>query len=170
MEAAGLTIRTEPYQLNVPRSQRGGEIIEPMISKQWFVNTRPMADMALAAVHSGRIAIVPDHFEKTWDNWLVNIRPWCISRQLWWGHRIPVWTCADCGHQTVATTDPTACESCGGLELTQDPDVLDTWFSSALWPFSTLGWPEATPDLARFYPVSYTHLDVYKRQFHRLSF
>ena len=153
MEAAGLTIRTEPYQLNVPRSQRGGEIIEPMISKQWFVNTRPMADMALAAVHSGRVAIVPDHFVKTWDNWLVNIRPWCISRQLWWGHRIPVWTCADCGHQTVATTDPTACESCGGLELTQDPDVLDTWFSSALWPFSTLGWPEATPDLARFYPT-----------------
>ena len=96
---------------------------------------------------------VPDHFVKTWDNWLVNIRPWCISRQLWWGHRIPVWTCADCGHQTVATTDPTACESCGGLELTQDPDVLDTWFSSALWPFSTLGWPEATPDLARFYPT-----------------
>ena len=153
MEAAGLTLKTEPYALNVPRSQRGGEIIEPMISKQWFVNTRPMADMALAAVHSGRIAIVPDHFEKTWDNWLVNIRPWCISRQLWWGHRIPVWTCADCGHQTVATTDPTACESCGGVELTQDPDVLDTWFSSALWPFSTLGWPEPTADLARFYPT-----------------
>ena len=153
MEAAGLTLRSEPYTLNVPRSQRGGEIIEPMISKQWFVNTRPMADMALAAVHSGRIAIVPDHFEKTWDNWLVNIRPWCISRQLWWGHRIPVWTCADCGHQTVATTDPTVCESCGGVELTQDPDVLDTWFSSALWPFSTLGWPQPTADLARFYPT-----------------
>jgi len=153
MEAAGLTLKAEPYTLNVPRSQRGGEIIEPMISKQWFVNTRPMADMALAAVHSGRIAIVPDHFVKTWDNWLVNIRPWCISRQLWWGHRIPVWTCADCSHQTVATTDPTACESCGGGELTQDPDVLDTWFSSALWPFSTLGWPQPTADLARFYPT-----------------
>jgi valyl-tRNA synthetase len=153
MEAAGLTLKTEPYTLNVPRSQRGGEIIEPMISKQWFVNTRPMADMALAAVHSGRIAIVPDHFVKTWDNWLVNIRPWCISRQLWWGHRIPVWTCADCGHHTVATTDPTACESCGGVELRQDPDVLDTWFSSALWPFSTLGWPQPTADLARFYPT-----------------
>jgi valyl-tRNA synthetase len=153
MEAAGLTLKSEPYTLNVPRSQRGGEIIEPMISKQWFVNTRPMADMALAAVHSGRVAIVPDHFEKTWDNWLINIRPWCISRQLWWGHRIPVWTCANCGHQTVATTDPTACASCGGVELTQDPDVLDTWFSSALWPFSTLGWPEATADLARFYPT-----------------
>ena len=153
MEAAGLTIKTEPYTLNVPRSQRGGEIIEPMISKQWFVNTRPMADMALAAVHSGRIAIVPDHFVKTWDNWLVNIRPWCISRQLWWGHRIPVWTCDACGQQTVTTTDPTACAHCGSATITQDPDVLDTWFSSALWPFSTLGWPEATPDLARFYPT-----------------
>ncbi len=153
MEAAGLTIKTEPYTLNVPRSQRGGEIIEPMISKQWFVNTRPMADMALAAVHNGRITIVPDHFVKTWDNWLVNIRPWCISRQLWWGHRIPVWTCETCDHQTVTTTDPTACERCGGATLSQDPDVLDTWFSSALWPFSTLGWPEATADLARFYPT-----------------
>lgn len=153
MEAAGLAMKTEPYRLNVPRSQRGGEIIEPMISKQWFVNTRPMADMALAAVHSGRIQIVPDHFVKTWDNWLDNIRPWCISRQLWWGHRIPVWTCADCGHQTVATIDPTTCERCGRAALTQDPDVLDTWFSSALWPFSTLGWPEETADLARFYPT-----------------
>jgi valyl-tRNA synthetase len=153
MEAAGLTIMTETYTLNVPRSQRGGEIIEPLISKQWFVNTKPMADMALAAVHSGRIAIVPDHFTKTWDNWLTNIRPWCISRQLWWGHRIPVWTCVACGHQNVTTTDPTACERCGGGELIQDPDVLDTWFSSGLWPFSTLGWPEQTADLARFYPT-----------------
>jgi valyl-tRNA synthetase len=153
MEAAGLTIKTEPYTLNVPRSQRGGEIIEPMISRQWFVNTKPMAEMALAAVHSGRITIVPDHFVKTWDNWLTNIRPWCISRQLWWGHRIPVWTCANCGHRTVTTTDPTACERCGQAEIEQDPDVLDTWFSSALWPFSTLGWPQQTPDLARFYPT-----------------
>jgi len=153
METAGLTIRVEPYTLNVPRSQRGGEIIEPMVSRQWFVNAKPMADMALAAVHSGRITIVPDHFGRTWDNWLVNIRPWCISRQLWWGHRIPVWTCDACGHQIVATTDPTACERCGGATLTQDPDVLDTWFSSALWPFSTLGWPESTADLARFYPT-----------------
>ncbi len=153
MTAADLIIKTEPYTLNVPRSQRGGEIIEPMVSKQWFVEMRPMADMALAAVHSGRIAIVPDHFVKTWDNWLVNIRPWCISRQLWWGHRIPVWTCAACGHQTVATTDPTACERCGSAAISQDPDVLDTWFSSALWPFSTLGWPQPTADLARFYPT-----------------
>ncbi len=153
MESAGLTIRTEPYTLNVPRSQRGGEIVEPMISKQWFVNTKPQAELALAAVHSGRITIVPDHFLKTWDNWLNNIRPWCISRQLWWGHRIPVWTCDDCGRETVTTTDPTACAHCGSAALTQDPDVLDTWFSSALWPFSTLGWPEKTADLARFYPT-----------------
>ncbi|MCA9865174.1 MAG: valine--tRNA ligase [Anaerolineales bacterium] len=153
MEAAGLTIKTEPYTLNVPRSQRGGEIIEPLISKQWFVNTQPQAEMAMAAVHSGRITIIPDHFIKTWDNWLTNIRPWCISRQLWWGHRIPVWTCDACGHQTVATTDPTACERCASADIIQDPDVLDTWFSSALWPFSTLGWPEQTADLARFYPT-----------------
>ena len=153
MEAAGLTIKTDPYTLNVPRSQRGGEIIEPMISKQWFVNTKPMADMALAAVHSGRITIVPDHFGKIWDNWLTNIRPWCISRQLWWGHRIPVWTCSACGHQTITTTDPIACQRCGHADITQDPDVLDTWFSSGLWPFSTLGWPEQTADLARFYPT-----------------
>ena len=153
MEAAGLAIKTEPYTLNVPRSQRGGEIIEPMISKQWFVNTKPMADMALSAVHSGRITIVPDHFIKTWDNWLTNIRPWCISRQLWWGHRIPVWTCEACSHQIVTTTDPVGCERCGSTIITQDPDVLDTWFSSGLWPFSTLGWPEQTPDLARFYPT-----------------
>jgi len=153
MEAAGLTIKTEPYTLNVPRSQRGGEIVEPMISKQWFVNTKPMAEMALAAVHSGRITIVPDHFTKTWDNWLKNIRPWCISRQLWWGHRIPVWTCETCGRRTVTTTDPTACAHCGSAAIVQDPDVLDTWFSSGLWPFSTLGWPKQTADLARFYPT-----------------
>ena len=153
MEAAGLTIKTEPHTLNIPRSQRGGEIVEPMVSKQWFVNTQPMAQMALEAVHSGRITIVPDHFVKTWDNWLNNIRPWCISRQLWWGHRIPVWHCADCGRQTVATTDPTACGHCGSAAIIQDPDVLDTWFSSGLWPFSTLGWPEQTADLARYYPT-----------------
>jgi valyl-tRNA synthetase len=153
MEAAGLTIKTEPYTLNIPRSQRGGEIVEPMISTQWFVNTKPLAEMALAAVHSGRISIVPDHFIKTWDNWLLNIRPWCISRQLWWGHRIPVWHCENCGHHTVALIDQVACERCGSHAIEQDPDVLDTWFSSALWPFSTLGWPEQTADLARFYPT-----------------
>ena len=153
MEAAGLTIKKQPYTINVPRSQRGGEIIEPLVSKQWYVDAEPMAKMGLDAVHSGRIKIIPERFVKVWDNWLENIRPWCISRQLWWGHRIPVWYCADCDHITVAREDPTACEACGSAHIQQDPDVLDTWFSSGLWPFSTLGWPEQTPDLARFYPT-----------------
>jgi valyl-tRNA synthetase len=153
MEAASLTIRTEAHTLSVPRSQRGGEIIEPLVSKQWFVNAEPMAKMALQAVHSGRIRIVPERFVKVWDNWLENIRPWCISRQLWWGHRIPVWTCAECGYQTVSTIDPSDCMACGSSLIEQDPDVLDTWFSSGLWPFSTLGWPNQTADLERFYPT-----------------
>jgi valyl-tRNA synthetase len=136
MEAAGLTIKKESYTTNIPRSQRGGEIVEPLVSKQWFVDVEPMAKMALQAVHSGRIRIIPDHFIKIWDNWLTNIRPWCISRQLWWGHRIPVWTCGDCGLQMAMTVDPLACQRCGGERLEQDPDVLDTWFSSGLWPFS----------------------------------
>lgn len=153
MEAAGLTLKTEPHTLNVPRTQRGGEVVEPLVSRQWFVNVKPAADMGLDAVHRGRIKIIPDRFVKVWDNWLENIRPWCISRQLWWGHRIPVWDCANCGHQTVSTSDPTACEKCGSPNIAQDPDVLDTWFSSGLWPFSTLGWPNDTADLRRFYPT-----------------
>ncbi len=153
MEEAGLTIKTEAHTLSVPRSQRGGEIIEPLVSKQWFVDAEPMAKLALQAVHSGKIKIVPDRFVKVWDNWLENIRPWCISRQLWWGHRIPVWTCTECDHQIVETIIPTQCTECGSAALEQDPDVLDTWFSSGLWPFSTLGWPEQTPDLERFYPT-----------------
>jgi valyl-tRNA synthetase len=153
MEAADLTLKKEDHTLSVPRSQRGGEIVEPMVSRQWFVNARPLADLALAAVHSGRIRIVPERFVKIWDNWLENIKPWCISRQLWWGHRIPVWTCADCAYQTVAMEDPDACANCDSARIEQDPDVLDTWFSSALWPFSTLGWPEETADLKRFYPT-----------------
>jgi valyl-tRNA synthetase len=154
MEVAGLTIRKEAYTISVPRSQRGGEIIEPMVSKQWFVNAKPQADMALDAVRRGRIKIVPERFVKVWENWLENIQPWCVSRQLWWGHRIPVWYCDQCGHQTVARIDPDRCEKCGSEQIEQDPDVLDTWFSSALWPFSTLGWPEMTPDLERFYPTT----------------
>ncbi len=154
MEAQGLTIKTEPYMHMVPVAQRGGELIEPMISTQWFADVRGPAQMALDAVHDGRIRIVPERFVKVWDHWLENIQPWCISRQLWWGHRIPAWHCADCGHITVAREDPTACEQCGSARIEQDPDVLDTWFSSGLWPFSTLGWPEETPDLQRFYPTT----------------
>ena len=153
MEAADMIIKKQDHTLNVPRSQRGGEIVEPLVSRQWFVDAEPMAKMGLTAVHSGRIKIVPERFVKIWDNWLENIRPWCISRQLWWGHRIPVWACADCGGDTVTIADPTHCSHCGSANIEQDPDVLDTWFSSALWPFSTLGWPEQTPDLQRFYPT-----------------
>ena len=154
MEAAGLTIKTEPYMMSVPRSQRGGELVEPMISTQWFVDIKPMADAALEAVRDGRIKIVPERFTKVYYNWLENIQDWCISRQLWWGHRIPVWYCADCGKMTVTREDPLQCAHCGSQRIEHDPDVLDTWFSSALWPFSTLGWPEQTPDLEYFYPTS----------------
>ena len=154
MEAAGLTLKTEPYRTTLPRSQRGGEIIEPMVSEQWFVKIQPLAEAGLAAVRDGRIRIVPERFEKVYYNWLENIQDWCISRQLWWGHRIPVWYCADCKQMTVTRQDPTHCAHCGSANLAQDPDVLDTWFSSGLWPFSTLGWPEQTPDLQYFYPTS----------------
>jgi valyl-tRNA synthetase len=154
MHAAGLVIKEEPYLLNVPRSQRGGEIVEPMISTQWFVRIQPLAQAALEAVRDGQIKIVPERFTKVYYNWLENIEDWCISRQLWWGHRIPVWYCAECGQMTVTREDPMTCAHCGSGNITQDPDVLDTWFSSALWPFSTLGWPEDTPDLNYFYPTS----------------
>ncbi|HEY5729435.1 MAG TPA: valine--tRNA ligase [Anaerolineales bacterium] len=154
MKEAGLVIKTEPYRTTIPRSQRGGEIVEPMISEQWFVTIEPLAKQALEAVKDGRIKIVPERFEKTYYNWMENIKDWCISRQLWWGHRIPVWYCPD-GHMTVTREDPSECAHCGSIELIQDEDVLDTWFSSGLWPFSTLGWPEETPDLKYFYPTSY---------------
>ena len=154
MQREGLVIKEDPYTLNVPRSQRGGEIIEPMVSTQWFVRIQPLAQAALEAVQDGRIKIVPEHFTKVYFNWLDNIQDWCISRQLWWGHRIPVWYCSDCREKTVAREDPDSCEHCGGKNITQDPDVLDTWFSSGLWPFSTLGWPEETPDFKYFYPTS----------------
>ena len=154
MRQAGLVIKEEPYTLKVPRSQRGGEIIEPMISTQWFVKIKPLADAALEAVKDGRIRIIPDYFTKVYYNWMENIEDWCISRQLWWGHRIPVWYCLDCGKITVVREDPQQCAHCGSSNIEQDPDVLDTWFSSGLWPFSTLGWPDKTPDLAYFYPTS----------------
>jgi valyl-tRNA synthetase len=154
MRAAGLVLKEEAYTLNVPHSQRGGEIIEPMISTQWFVSIEPLAQAALQAVRDGRIRIVPERFTKVYYNWLDNIEDWCISRQLWWGHRIPVWYCQDCGEMFADREDPDRCPKCGSTTLEQDPDVLDTWFSSGLWPFSTLGWPDVTPDLEYFYPTS----------------
>ncbi len=150
MRAAGLVIKEDPYMLNIPRSQRGGEIVEPMVSTQWFVRIQPLADAALEAVRDGRIQIIPERFTKVYYNWLENIEDWCISRQLWWGHRIPVWYCDDCGAMTVARQDPTQCSKCHSRKIRQDADVLDTWFSSALWPFSTLGWPNHTPDFQLF--------------------
>ena len=153
MRKAGLVIKTEPYRTTIPRSQRGGEIVEPMISTQWFVKIEPLARAALEAVKDGRIRIVPERFEKIYYNWMENIRDWCISRQLWWGHRIPVWYCSN-GHMTTGREDPTECGTCHSKDIHQDEDVLDTWFSSALWPFSTLGWPEETPDYNYFYPTS----------------
>ena len=154
MRSAGLVIKEEPYMLNVPRSQRGGEIIEPRISTQWFVRIQPLADAGLKAVREGRTRIVPERFTKVYYNWLENIEDWCISRQLWWGHRIPVWYCDDYNHMTVARQDPEKCATCGSRAIHQDPDVLDTWFSSGLWPFSTLGWPDETPDYRYYYPTS----------------
>ena len=154
MKRANLVIKEEPYIHMVPRSERGGEIIEPMISTQWFVRMKPLADVGLKAVHEGQISIIPERFGKIYNNWLENIQDWCISRQLWWGHRIPVWYCDDCNHITVSRDDPTVCEKCSSSKIRQDEDVLDTWFSSGLWPFSTLGWPEKTPDLEYFYPTT----------------
>ncbi len=154
MRAAGLTLKEEPYTLNIPRSQRGGEIVEPMISTQWFVRIQPLAEAALQAVRDGRIQIVPERFTKVYYNWLENIQDWCISRQLWWGHRIPVWYCGECGGMTSTRQDPISCSHCNSPQIEQDPDVLDTWFSSGLWPFSTLGWPDETPDLRYFYPTT----------------
>jgi valyl-tRNA synthetase len=154
MEAAGLTIKVEPYMMQVPRSQRGGEAIEPMISTQWFVKMDPLAKPALEAVRDGRIRIIPDRFAAVYYNWLENIKDWCISRQLWWGHQIPAWHCAACGKVTVSREDPDRCGHCGSENIEQDPDVLDTWFSSGLWPFSTLGWPDQPDDYRRFYPTT----------------
>jgi valyl-tRNA synthetase len=154
MQAAGLVIKTEKYTTTLPRSQRGGEIVEPMISTQWFVKIEPLAKAGLEAVKNGNIQIVPERFEKVYYNWLENIKDWCISRQLWWGHRIPVWYC-DKNHMTVGREDPAQCGTCGSQDIHQDEDVLDTWFSSGLWPFSTLGWPDETADYKYFYPTSY---------------
>ncbi len=150
----GLARGTHPHKMNIGRSQRSGAIVEPMISTQWFVSMKPLAGPALAAVENGYTRFVPKQWENTYYAWLRDIRDWCISRQLWWGHRIPAWYCDACGHVHVRKDGPEACAACGHAGVTQDPDVLDTWFSSALWPFSVMGWPEATADLARYYPTS----------------
>ena len=153
LEDLGLVRGSKPHALNIPKCQRCGTVVEPMISTQWFVQMKPLADRALAAVEEGRTKIVPEEWKKTYDHFLSNIQDWCISRQLWWGHQIPAWFC-EAGHATVARATPHACATCGKTELTQDEDVLDTWFSSALWPFSTLGWPAKTIELERYYPAS----------------
>jgi valyl-tRNA synthetase len=154
IEALGDLVKVEPHTHAVGHCQRCHSIVEPRISTQWFVRMEPLAKPAIEAVRDGRIRIVPERFEKIYFNWMENIRDWCISRQLWWGHRIPVWYCDDCGGQTCARTEPTACAHCGGAHIHQDEDVLDTWFSSGLWPFSTLGWPDDTDDLRYFYPTT----------------
>ena len=151
---AGLLEKIEPHSHAVGHCDRCQTMIEPQVSKQWFVKTAPLAEAAIKAVTDGRIKIIPERFTKIYLNWMENIRDWCISRQLWWGHRIPVWYCQKCHKITVAVDEPAKCSHCGSSEIVQDPDVLDTWFSSALWTHSTLGWPEKTEDLAYFYPTS----------------
>ena len=153
LEEQGYLVKTEPYSHNVGTCYRCHNDVEPIISAQWFVKMKPMAEEAIRVVEQGETKFVPDRFSKTYLNWMENVHDWCISRQLWWGHQIPVWYCADCGKMTVSREDPTQCQHCGSKNITRDPDVLDTWFSSALWPFSTLGWPEKTEDLDYFYPT-----------------
>jgi valyl-tRNA synthetase len=154
LEEAGLVEKVQPYTLPLGKCQRCKTPVEPQISTQWFVRMKPLAEPAIAAVEDGRIVFTPENWVKTYNEWMYNIRDWCISRQLWWGHRIPAWHCEQCGQTTVGREDPVKCAHCGSGAITQDPDVLDTWFSSALWPFSTLGWPEETDDLQAYYPTS----------------
>jgi len=153
-EKAGLLEKIEQHHHSVGHCGRCQTMVEPEVSKQWFVKVAPLAEAAIKAVNDGKIAIVPERFTKVYLNWMENIRDWCISRQLWWGHRIPVWYCQKCNELTVAIEEPSTCSHCGSKDIIQDPDVLDTWFSSALWPHSTLGWPEDTEDLKYFYPTS----------------
>jgi valyl-tRNA synthetase len=154
LDRLGLLVKQEDYTVPLGHCSRCGTVVEPLISKQWFVRMTPLATGALGAYQYGQMRIVPERFGKTYTDWLENIRDWNISRQLWWGHRIPAWYCAECGAITVARESPTECATCGSADIEQDPDVLDTWFSSWLWPFSTLGWPDDTPDLRRYYPTS----------------
>ena len=153
LEAGGYLVKVEDYAHSVGTCYRCHNDVEPLYSDQWFVKMKPLAKEAIRVVEDGEVKFVPDRFSKTYLNWMYNVRDWCISRQLWWGHRIPAWYCADCGHVTVSKTDAVECEACRSKNIEQDPDVLDTWFSSALWPFSTLGWPEETEDLKYFYPT-----------------
>ncbi len=154
LKREGLLERVEPYRHALGYCERCHTVVEPRLSTQWFVRIKPLAEAAGAAVHEGRMRIIPERFEKVYFNWLEHIRDWCISRQLWWGHRIPVWYCEDCENTISTLEDPTTCPRCGGGHLRQDEDVLDTWFSSGLWPFSTLGWPEETEDYCHFYPTT----------------
>ena len=154
LEKDGLLLKIEPYLHSVGYCYRCSTMVEPLVTKQWFVEIAPLAKPAIDAVLDGRISIIPPHFTKVYLNWMENIRDWCISRQLWWGHRIPVWYCKKCSEITVAIDDPNSCSHCGSDDIEQDPDVLDTWFSSGLWPHSTLGWPNDTDDFKYFYPTS----------------
>ncbi|MCL2474692.1 MAG: valine--tRNA ligase [Chloroflexi bacterium] len=154
LKEEGYLVKIEEYTHAVGHCQRCATAVEPMASLQWFVNTKVLAKPAIEAVTSGKIKIIPEHFNKVYLNWMENIRDWCISRQLWWGHRIPVWYCDDCEETIVVIDVPAVCPKCGSCHLTQDPDVLDTWFSSGLWPHSTLGWPQQTEDLKYFYPTT----------------
>ena len=153
LEEQGYLVKVEDHQHNVGTCYRCHNDVEPLISAQWFVKMEPLAKEALRVVREGEVQFVPERFAKTYTNWMENVHDWCISRQLWWGHQIPAWTCQDCGGLTVSETDPTECEHCHSHNIVQEEDVLDTWFSSALWPFSTLGWPEETEDLKYFYPT-----------------
>ncbi len=154
LDSMGLLVKVEENPHAVGHCSRCDTAIEPLLSRQWFVKMKPLAEPAMKVVEEGKIRFVPERFKNTYMYWLENIHDWCISRQLWWGHRIPAWYCDDCDHVTVSIDEPTVCEKCGSSRIHQDKDVLDTWFSSALWPFSTLGWPENTPELKHFYPTS----------------
>ena len=153
LDDGGYLVKVEPIKHNVGSCYRCGTVVEPRVSKQWFVKMEPLAKPAIDVVREGKIRLIPERMEKIYYNWMENIKDWCISRQLWWGHRIPAWYCEDCGETIVAKETPEKCPKCGGGHLHQDEDTLDTWFSSALWPFSTLGWPEKTPELSYFYPT-----------------
>ena len=153
LERLGLLDKITDHTHNVGTCYRCGTDVEPLISAQWFVKMEPLAREALRVVNEGEVKFVPDRFSKTYTNWMENVHDWCISRQLWWGHRIPAWYCDDCGRMTVSETDPTECEHCHSTHIHQEEDVLDTWFSSALWPFSTLGWPAETEDFKYFCPT-----------------